>query len=528
MLLFLINGCANVGFPEGGNKDATPPAVIKCAPQNFSTNFKEHEVVIFFNEYITLQNASTQIFISPAMQGGIETLLKGKSLHIQWTDSLRANTTYTLHFGNAIADLHEGNRLVDFQYVFSTGNFIDSCKLKGDVRFAENGNAAKQVSVLLYKNTSDTAFEKLKPDYYGITAADGTFTIEHISTGQYKIYALQDDNNSLTFDQPTESVAFYDSVIVVSDHNSDEHLLLFKSPASKQRLMNATALSEASIQLSFAKPTEQMKMISAGLLFTKWNTTNDTCLLWYNSLKKDSANIFLNDVGFSDTVSVSFKKTFEKNYKPSLKLNCNTASAKLAAGFNADSSITISFNHPLSKINSDSGFIMIDDSTKQSITLKTDSIKQQGFIEKIILNAPLVAEKKYTLYIMPKTCTDIFGLENDSAVFKFNTAAEKGKGNLTLQFVLPDSVQHYFFELTDKNGHVISRQKVTTTKNYFSFENLDAGSYVAKLISDQNENMQWDNGNYFLRQQPEKIFFYKTPIVIRQNWDVDVVLKTTE
>ena len=72
------------------------------------------------------------------------------------------------------------------------------------------------------------------------------------------------------------------------------------------------------------------------------------------------------------------------------------------------------------------------------------------------------------------------------------------------------------------------KQKVNSSTQKFEFENLNAGPYSAKLIDDENENMQWDNGNFFLHQQPETIFYFKQKITVRENWDVDVVMKTDE
>ena len=38
IVALIIYACANRGYPQGGEKDVTPPQVIKEVPESFSTN----------------------------------------------------------------------------------------------------------------------------------------------------------------------------------------------------------------------------------------------------------------------------------------------------------------------------------------------------------------------------------------------------------------------------------------------------------------------------------------------------------
>ena len=64
--------------------------------------------------------------------------LKGKFLYIELKEELKPNTTYNLNFGNSIADITEGNLAGELQYVFSTGDFLDSLTWLGTVKNAFN------------------------------------------------------------------------------------------------------------------------------------------------------------------------------------------------------------------------------------------------------------------------------------------------------------------------------------------------------------------------------------------------------
>jgi hypothetical protein len=123
--VFLVCGCAQIVAPTGGQKDTRPPSVIKEVPENARAGFNANKIVIGFDEYIQLLSPEEQIVISPPLEEKPEYEISGKSLIIRFRSAPRANTTYTINFGNAIADNHEGNVLGDYRYVFSTGNSIE-------------------------------------------------------------------------------------------------------------------------------------------------------------------------------------------------------------------------------------------------------------------------------------------------------------------------------------------------------------------------------------------------------------------
>ena len=65
--LGFILSCANRGTPSGGDKDVTPPQIIKTIPENFSTNFNANEIRIYFDEFVKIKDVQRQLIISPPM-----------------------------------------------------------------------------------------------------------------------------------------------------------------------------------------------------------------------------------------------------------------------------------------------------------------------------------------------------------------------------------------------------------------------------------------------------------------------------
>ena len=48
LLFVALFNCANRGTPSGGPIDESPPIVISSKPENFSVNFTQNEIEIFF------------------------------------------------------------------------------------------------------------------------------------------------------------------------------------------------------------------------------------------------------------------------------------------------------------------------------------------------------------------------------------------------------------------------------------------------------------------------------------------------
>ncbi|HHN48750.1 MAG TPA: hypothetical protein ENN08_07490, partial [Bacteroidales bacterium] len=127
----MLAACANPVAPTGGPRDTDPPVILRSEPENGSVNFDAREIRIWFDEFIQLRGLSQKFLSSPPFIKVPETRIRGKSLVIRFDEELRPNTTYTLFFGDAIADFTEGNAIPNFRYIFSTGPVLDSMELSG-------------------------------------------------------------------------------------------------------------------------------------------------------------------------------------------------------------------------------------------------------------------------------------------------------------------------------------------------------------------------------------------------------------
>lgn len=121
--------CARMGRPDGGWYDETPPTVVGTYPDDGGTGVKARKISIVFDEFIKLDNATEKVVVSPPQTEQPDIKSTGKRIVVELKDSLRANTTYTVDFSDAISDNNEGNPLGNYTYSFSTGNIIDTLQV---------------------------------------------------------------------------------------------------------------------------------------------------------------------------------------------------------------------------------------------------------------------------------------------------------------------------------------------------------------------------------------------------------------
>lgn len=208
LCLILLASCARMGRPDGGWYDETPPHVVAAYPEDGGTNVTAKKVRILFDEFIKIENATEKVVVSPPQMEQAEIKSTGKRIEVQLKDSLLPNTTYTIDFSDAISDNNEGNPLGNYTYSFATGDHIDTLEVAGCVLQANNLEPVKGILVGLYGEMEDSCF--IKKPMLRVARADsrGRFIIRGVAPGNYRIYALQDQDGDYRFSQKSEQIAF--------------------------------------------------------------------------------------------------------------------------------------------------------------------------------------------------------------------------------------------------------------------------------------------------------------------------------
>jgi len=203
-----------MGSITGGPKDEEPPKVVKSLPENYITNFTGNKIEITFDEFISLNNVNQSLVISPPLSGKPDIRLKGKTILINLEGDYRENVTYTLNFGNSIEDVNERNVIENFEFVFSTGDNLDSLSIKGTILNAFDLKPSEDpLFIMVYDLLDDSIPMKEIPVYIGRSDKKGNFRINNIKADTFRVFALKDLNYNFIYDLPNEVIAFYDSLV---------------------------------------------------------------------------------------------------------------------------------------------------------------------------------------------------------------------------------------------------------------------------------------------------------------------------
>lgn len=518
LLLITTFSCAKRGTPDGGPVDEDPPKYVRARPDNFTTNFDAREIQIYFDEFIKMNDPQRQIIISPPMDPRPEITPLGtasKSIRLRITDSLQPNTTYTINFGRSIVDNNEGNPLDYFTYAFSTGPYIDSLTVTGNVSDALLKVPDPFISVMLYEvdsTYSDSVIYNRPPRYITNTLDSATtFQLKNLKAGTYQLIGMRDVNNNYLFEPGTDKIAFAEDYITIPTESIFDLILFNEIPTfrfirpqqkSQQHFLlgyeGVTRPDSLQIDLLNPKPEDFVSRI------TKDQET-DTLHYWFKpQLESDSLKFTVQMEGYVDTL-LTRKKEMEID---SLQFTFDPSNNLL---FEEDLAIIPSV--PLTEVQ-DSLIQILD---RDTIAVPFSS-SYDSWNNKVMISFDKEEKQVYSFTALPGAFTGFFGSQNDTLTNTFRTQAYSDFGNLVINL---QNVAQFpvILQLTKENGEVLL-EEYSDGQTSLRFENVRPGNYYLRLIYDTNGNGVWDTGSFLARRQPEQVIYYPDAIDIRANWDV--------
>jgi len=234
-ILFFSSGCANIVPPSGGPRDTLPPQLLQVSPRDSTLNFTEKRITLNFNEFVEVQNIQENLIVSPTLKTNPVVEFKLRTVTVRIKDTLDANTTYSLNFGNAIRDINEGNELKDYTYVFSTGTTIDDYQFAGHVVVAETGKVDSTLFVLLHRSGDDSAVFKERPRYYAKLNGRGDFVFRNLPAGTFYAYALKDESSNRRYMSVSQLFGFAEKPVVVGERTEPDTLFTYVEKVEEPR-----------------------------------------------------------------------------------------------------------------------------------------------------------------------------------------------------------------------------------------------------------------------------------------------------
>ena len=570
----LLQRCANPVAPTGGAKDMLPPVVVKAEPENHSTSFGGRKIEITFDEYVTLENANQNVLISPPMTTKPDIKLNGKTVVIKFKETLAANTTYTIDFGSAIKDLHEGNQFKDYIYTFSTGEVIDSLSIAGQLLSAEDKKPVESAFVSLYaadRDNLDSLPLSAIPNYLTKTDKEGRFRFSGLANKKYLVFALKDANSNYYFDLPNEEVAFLDTLVVASfpwtapepqaldstakdslamlmdtlarpldtivfetktttvfDQNAlNLTLYMFTEVDSTQMLLEKKLVEEGLLRFVFRHPAKDAVVMTPEMLPDTFNlvaipSVDFDTVRWYFTPKvKDSLwvqvkyDTLIND---SSRYSLKFKEQGSRRNQQPEKLKVSN-NLKGSGGLIPGNDLILKFSEPIVRYEMRDSVPFRRDTTLSYNDLDFEPVDEYGLQYR--LKTSVKEGINYSFEIPDSVFFGIRGRTNGPIKADFHVLKDDEYGNIYITVAPPEGIPQVVVQLTDESGKTL-QQQVITKKQEVMFEYLLPAKYKLRAILDADANGKWSTGNYHRRTLPETVVEYKDPLDLKAGWDIDL------
>ncbi|MFC3879978.1 Ig-like domain-containing protein [Algoriphagus namhaensis] len=531
--MIILWSCAKQSTPTGGPRDETPPKVLAQYPENQSLNVNPKEIWIEFDEYIKLDNPNKNIIITPRLNKDevITTALKNK-VTVELNQELEPNTTYVFNFQKSIQDLSEGNPAEQLKIVFSTGPTIDSLVVTGRTNFLfpDRQTVYDDVLVGLYEANDTTDVFTAPPYYIAQVDSLGQFKLENLRSGAYLAYAWLDANNSLKAEFKTEEFAFISDTLIIDPQS--EKILHFNLAKADQTAFKLTRSSTtgSSYQLVFNKGLREIEIIpddkNQQILH---KVEKDRVKLYRESPTTDSLLI---QVKAKDSIQQSLDTLiwakFEASDRRKDELNVTVASGK---SFYQELKMELTFTKPVTQISFDSLFVSYDTASifpiAPSMLYWRDSAKLDQL--DILMNIPdSLSFNIFTLIASDSTFRDIEGEYNSKLIkANFRKLQREGLADEIAGTIQTDHPSLIVQLLTAKDELV--KELILENENAFSFTLIEPGTYKIKVIEDDNQNGEWDPGDFSLKRQAEKVYYFQDPetneqtIMIRGGWSINTL-----
>ncbi len=515
LVLLVLAGCAKQGSPTGGPTDELPPKLVKASPKNFTTNVSPREIRLEFDEFFELGNPDKEWIIAPPLPAKPAYKIRGKKIIIELPDSLQEATTYTINFGASIKDLHEGNVLNNFRFVFSTGDYIDSGMVAGKVQYAETTEPAEDVAVGLFPLPLDSFPVDTPPLYFAKTEANGSFNLPYLKDSEYTILAWEDGNADQRW-SATEPLAFipeYIAPVFDSSEIDSVPLFLYTEVPDTLQITKFRLYNNHKVLLTYnGGPTDSLQVLSDSIAFVN-QYGRDSTLLWYAQNRlSDSLKVQVAARTLHDTLTFFPVPPSNRNRDTTVELSQFTTPKK------PGDSLFLTFSEPLLQ----DSFLLQYHVYPDSIVDSTFAYRSTTRATRFYANTPTAYETQVGVHYKALV-TGLYKPHLDTLSFGYRIGSKEEFGTLKVVISAGNtSVQgpHFYWLVSGSQ-----KTKIPGSNKPLTLKDLTPGSYTLFLVLDNDGDQEFSPGSIQEKRLPERVFKYPGKIDVRANWDLELTWK---
>ncbi|MGK7393785.1 MAG: Ig-like domain-containing protein [Candidatus Cyclobacteriaceae bacterium M3_2C_046] len=525
----ILSSCANQKQPTGGPRDTIPPSLVSAVPQDQSVNFRGNQIILDFDEFIKTESMLNNLIITPSVGEEYDVKFNRRTVQIEFEENtFKENTTYTFNFQDAIQDITEGNPWEDSKLVFSTGPYLDSLFITGNVNYLLNNKSPKSATVALYYYNDTLDLFTGKPPYFTKTDKEGNYILENIKSDTFDIYAFVDQNNNLMADPKSESYAYLTTYIQLDSSINQLDMPLISLNVTPLELTSARPYRYY-FDLSYNKYVTEYKILPFDTSLTinsnfadehnkirVYNTFQQRDSIEAIVIAEDSISQYTQDTVFIKFEPYTLKpESFTTTFKPE-------ASEPITENFIAKLKAT----KPITTINYDSIFFKYDSISFIPVEPADITINQHN--TEIIITKKLDKSQSNSQEGQPANVQfyaaagSFMSVENDSSASIKRTYNFIDPTNFgTIKGSIISDYNSYRIQLLNENFELI---KEIENQANFTFNYIPPGNYRIRVLVDNNNNGEWDPGNIKENKSPEEVVFYKSEeednlISLKANWE---------
>jgi len=544
----LLAGCAGQVAPSGGPVDTTPPLIFRSTPDSNATRATPSYVELEFSEYVERRTVEEAVFVSPYL-GKLEFDWSGTEVTIRWPEQLRDNTTYVLTIGTDVADIRAGNRMAHaYTLAFSTGDSIDRGMISGRV-FDEHPEGVMIFAYNLNEMLPDTLNPThTRPQYIMQTGRDGTFRLQNIALGKYRVIAVRDEYRNLMYDREIDQYGVASEDPELSEARpafSNLWFRLSKEDTTRPFLAGVSAVDARHLLVRFSEPVDTLSFPRA--VFSLADTVAGvpvTVVAQY----QDMSNQALAHVEIADPLdSVKSYRLHVKGIVDRVgnPMDTSNASSLLsgpappdtlkpvptvrgiadsARGVALDRPFEVSFSRPVDLSRAMRG-IVLKDSLYQIVPL---NIQPRTPAEVLVIPAKtLQSNARYRLTVSLDSLRDSGGAYyHDSVlVLRFFTLDSRTLGSIEGE--LSDSTGSHAVIVSSKSTNLTPARIVESRlqrPGKFVIHQLPEGFYSIEAFEDVNGDGQYNAGLPYPYKNSARFAVYPDTVKVRARWSVEGVL----
>lgn len=547
LLPLIIAACANPQAPSGGPPDKSPPLITSYEPSDRTLNFSDKSIKIKFNKYMDHNSVIESIFLSPSKKLDFD--WSGKTLKISFDEPLDPNTTYSLTLGTEYFDIRQNKPTQAFNLIFSTGSKIDTGTIKGKLFDASPAGAFIFAYSLEGINPDTLDPRHTKPTYRTQVGANGTFSLNALKNGRYRIAAVRDLYKDEIFDEGTDAFSAAQKDYQVSDSSvPDISLKIGKSSDNAGPMIyEAEALSDRKISASFSEEIDTASISAASFeIFdssgskkatvlhayldsksaSKINIITesplDTALSWKLRINNDRAYALRDSSGNIIVDTARTAKFFPLSEKDTSSFYLTAPPfADSAKSFNPMNEIRFIFSIPFEDefFKKRIKFIRYPDSSNVPFQIRW---KQDNML--ILEPAEILQSETWYEISFKMDSLKVFSqmpVKDTTIRLRFRTDDIRTYSGIS--GVIRDTSKYdgaYVVNLFSMEKK-ISKMTIADEKRKWKFENVQPGNYSVEIFYDSNRNGRYDYGTAFPFTFSEKFFSYQGEIQLKPRWKVE-------